>query len=65
MEMSDIESSSSSDDEGGTRVGRKSRRKKRSKNDEDVDYAGEELVRGENYWRSECFKVEKNLLVYG
>ena len=67
MEISDLESSSSSETEkeGGmssNKQGKKSKKNKRNK-DEDGDYGND--IPGEKYDRNECFKVEKLLLVYG
>lgn len=72
MDMSELESST--DEEGGEedeegsgrgrgrgRKGKKGRRKGRG-SDDDFDAHG---AIGELYSRSECFKVEKNLLVFG
>lgn len=55
MDLSDLESSDSDDDGGKGR--RKSRRSKKmeEENEEDVDY----------YTRSDCFRVEKMILVFG
>lgn len=69
MEMSELESSSHSEDDdegtGLTRRGKKSSKKGRNRNkDEDADFDGEDFY-GSGYGRPECFKVEKNLLVYG
>ncbi|KAK3086718.1 hypothetical protein FSP39_022463 [Pinctada imbricata] len=67
MEMSELESSSNSDDEDdeeggrGKGKGKKGRKPKKRKGSDD-DYASDD---GEGFSRSDCFKVEKNLLVYG
>ncbi|XP_056009130.1 chromodomain-helicase-DNA-binding protein 8-like isoform X4 [Ostrea edulis] len=67
MEMSELDSSSNSDDEddesrktrsGMKKRGRPGRRRRGSDDDYDADDA-------EGYGRSDCFKVEKNLLVFG
>lgn len=67
MEISDLDSTSNSDDEdeesrktrsGIKKRGRPGRKRRGSDDDYDADDA-------EGYGRSDCFKVEKNLLVYG
>ncbi len=68
MEMSDLESSSESggeDDELGLRSGRKGKRRGRRGNRNDDDFDPMDEPAGDGFHRSECFKVEKNLLVYG
>lgn len=73
MEISDLESSTEEEggeeeEEGGGRgrgrgkKGRRSRRGRGRDSDDDFDARG---AIGEMYSRSECFKVEKNLLVFG
>lgn len=67
MEMSELDSSSNSDDEDEesrkTRSGLKKRgRPGRKRRGSDEDYDADDA---EGYGRSDCFKVEKNLLVYG
>ncbi|XP_061162484.1 chromodomain-helicase-DNA-binding protein 8-like [Saccostrea echinata] len=67
MEMSDLDSSSNSDDDDDesrkTRSGMKKRgRPGRKRRGSDDDYDADDA---EGYGRSDCFKVEKNLLVYG
>ena len=62
VNMSDLETSDSDeDDDGKGGKGKKSRKSRRNK-DDDVDFDG--TPEG-FYSRSECFKVEKNLLIYG
>lgn len=63
MEISDLESSSGSEDEKGNSKKMRKTRSQRRNQDEDLDYANE--IPGDKYDRSECFKVEKLLLVYG
>ncbi|XP_071091615.1 chromodomain-helicase-DNA-binding protein 8-like isoform X2 [Haliotis cracherodii] len=67
MEISDLESSSDSGGEeevSGLRSGRKGKRgRRRNRNDDDFDPLDDQA--GDGFHRSECFKVEKNLLVYG
>lgn len=63
MDISDLESSSDSEDEMKLlRKGRKTRRSGRG-NDDDFTYS--EGISSEGYTRSDCFKVEKHLLIYG
>ncbi|XP_070187859.1 chromodomain-helicase-DNA-binding protein 8-like isoform X4 [Littorina saxatilis] len=63
VDISDLESSSDSDDEmKALRRGRKLRKGGRG-NDDDFMY--NEGVSSEGYTRSDCFKVEKHLLIYG
>lgn len=69
VNVSDLESSSESDDDDDTgsvkRFGGK-RRKRRTRGGDDGDFdIGMDPLSGDGYGRSECFKVEKNLLVYG
>ncbi|XP_025076427.1 chromodomain-helicase-DNA-binding protein 8-like isoform X4 [Pomacea canaliculata] len=63
VDMSDLESSSDSDSEMrfSCRKGRKSRRGRGN----DDDYTYNDGISSEGYTRSDCFKVEKHLLVYG
>ncbi|KAK3760063.1 hypothetical protein RRG08_064733 [Elysia crispata] len=64
MEISDLESSSGTEDENGVKVPKTRKSRNRGKNaDDDTDYAND--IPGEKYDRCECFKVEKLLLVYG
>ena len=67
MEISDLESTSGSDKEGeggdGSGKGKKNKKGKRGKDEDDDDYGTD--IPGETYDRTECFKVEKLLLVYG
>jgi len=56
LRMSDLDSSNSDDDDLHGRV-KKAKRKKRQ--------AGREVDGTIVYTRAECFKVEKNLLVFG
>jgi len=56
LHMSDLDSSNSDDDDLHGRV-KKAKRKKRQ--------AGREVDGSVVYTRAECFKVEKNLLVFG
>jgi len=56
LHMSDLDSSNSDDDDLHGRV-KKAKRKKRQ--------AGREVDGSIVYTRAECFKVEKNLLVFG
>ena len=64
MEISDLESSSGTEDENGQKVPKNRKQRGRGKNaEEDADYAND--IPGEKYDRCECFKVEKLLLVYG
>ena len=63
VDLSDLESSSDTDDE--SKFGRKGRRSKRSRANDDGDFAYNEEMSSEGYTRTDCFKVEKHLLVYG
>ena len=67
MEISDLESTSGSDNEkdgsATTKQSKKSKKQKKTKEEDDEDYAND--VPGDKYDRAECFKVEKLLLVYG
>ena len=66
VDMSDLASSSDSDTDSKSNQGR-GRRGKR-KQDEDTDFESERHVaksHGPGYGRSELFKVEKGLLVFG
>ncbi|XP_050399765.1 chromodomain-helicase-DNA-binding protein 9 isoform X2 [Patella vulgata] len=60
VDMSELESSSDSDDENKSSK-RKSKRGRKKDDDEDFN----EDYTGDGYCRSECFKVEKMLLIYG
>ncbi|XP_071173454.1 chromodomain-helicase-DNA-binding protein 8-like isoform X4 [Mytilus edulis] len=74
LEMSELESSSDDEEGGGNdedgegkgrgrgKKGKKGRRGRGRDSDDDFDARG---AAGEMYSRSDCFKVEKNLLVYG
>lgn len=60
--MSDLDSSTDSDEERHSlRRGRKTRRGRG--NDEDYTYNDD--ISTDGYSRSDCFKVEKHLLIYG
>ncbi len=73
-DMSDLETSDSDEDYDGNgvsrgnkklksgKLGRPSRRGRRPRGDEDFEF--EDVPEG-CFARSDCFKVEKNLLVYG
>ena len=66
MDISDLDSSSGSDTDSKSAKGRKGRG--RRKGDDDTDFESERHVAksyGPGYGRSELFKVEKGLLVYG
>ncbi|XP_013394879.1 chromodomain-helicase-DNA-binding protein 8 isoform X2 [Lingula anatina] len=62
--MSELESSSDDDDNGVStgKPGKKKGRRGRRRNDEEFD---DDEVEPGVYTRAECFRVEKNLLVYG
>ncbi|KAK3608042.1 hypothetical protein CHS0354_031028 [Potamilus streckersoni] len=70
VDMSELESSSNSDDEedsGGRKKekgGRRGRSRRGRRGDMDEDFQGDDMC-GNGYGRSELFKVEKHLLVYG
>ena len=63
MEISDLDSTSDSDDE--IKLLRKGRKLRRSGRGKDDDFGYNEDMSTEGYSRSDCFKVEKHLLVYG
>ena len=66
MDISDLGSSSDTDTDSKATTGRG--RRGRRRHDEDTDFESERHVaksRGPGYGRSELFKVEKGLLVYG
>ncbi|XP_014680253.1 PREDICTED: chromodomain-helicase-DNA-binding protein 8-like, partial [Priapulus caudatus] len=64
LDISDLDSSS--DEEAGSRRGgqRRSRRSKGRRRDSDDEW-DDSVDDGATYTRSDCFKVEKNLLHYG
>lgn len=61
LEISDLESSS--DDESSRKSTRRSKRMKGRRRDSDDEW--DEGADDDTYSRSDCFKVEKNLLHYG
>ena len=66
VDMSDLDSSSGSDTDSRSQKGRRGRGRHRG--DEDTDFESERHVaksHGPGYGRSELFKVEKGLLVFG
>lgn len=66
VDMSELETSSDTDDEEGGQ-GRRGRRskKRRNRDPKDEDFEAPEDGAEGRYTRAECFRVEKNLLVYG
>ncbi|ESO96318.1 hypothetical protein LOTGIDRAFT_144072, partial [Lottia gigantea] len=63
VDMSELESSSDSDEEGKATSSSKRKSKRKSRKDDDEDFNDE--YTGDGYCRSECFKVEKSMMVYG
>ncbi|KAL3860710.1 hypothetical protein ACJMK2_010796 [Sinanodonta woodiana] len=70
VDMSELESSSNSDDEEDSsgkkkeKGGRRGRSRRGRRGDMDEDFQADDMC-GNGYGRSELFKVEKHLLVYG
>jgi chromodomain-helicase-DNA-binding protein 7 len=63
LDMSDLESSSDTDDE--LKLLRKGRKTRRSGRGQDMDFTPAEDISSAGYTRNDCFKVEKSLLVFG
>ena len=63
MDVSDLESTSDSDDE--MKMLRKGRKARRSGRIADADFSYAEDVSAAGYHRQDSFKIEKFLLIYG
>lgn len=63
-DMSELESSSDSDEDESKKKGKKGKPGRRGRRRNDEEYDDEDMQPGV-YGRAECFRVEKNVLVYG